>query len=71
MITEVAAPAKKKVADQPKRARTKPGHVSLFVSVSDNSYHNLCESADGRPLNVWLSLLIERNLHAMLPKAGE
>ena len=43
------------------RTRTKPGQHSLFVHVNDAQYAKLQETADGRPLNVWLSRLIERN----------
>ena len=41
-----------------KKSRTKPGQHGLFVTLTDNEFHNLTESADGRPLNVWLSKLI-------------
>ena len=45
----------------PARHRTKPGFHSLFVSVPDAQYAQLESTADGRPINVWLSRLIERH----------
>lgn len=45
----------------PARHRTKPGFHSLFVSIPDAQYAQLESTADGRPINVWLSRLIERH----------
>lgn len=45
---------------QPKRTRSKPGTHNVFVTVSDEFYAKLEKSADGRPVNVWLSRLVER-----------
>ena len=45
----------------PSRHRTKPGFHSLFVSIPDAQYAQLESTADGRPINVWLSRLIERH----------
>ena len=45
----------------PARHRTKPGFHSLFVSVPDAQYAQLESTADGRPINVWLSRLIDRH----------
>jgi hypothetical protein len=47
--------------DQPARRRTKEGFHGLFVSVSDEHFAELEKTADGRPLNVWLSRLVDRN----------
>jgi hypothetical protein len=44
------------------RTRTKPGQHGLFVAVSDAHHELLTKSADGRPINVWLSKLIERHI---------
>lgn len=52
--------ADQKDTKQPKRTRTKPGVHSLYVTVSDEMYAKLEKTADGRPINVWLSRLIER-----------
>ena len=45
----------------PARRRTKPGFHSLLVSVPDAQYAQLESTADGRPINVWLSRLIDRH----------
>jgi hypothetical protein len=49
------------VKEQPKKTRTVPGEHSLYVHVPDELYAKLQETADGRPLNVWLSRLVVRN----------
>jgi hypothetical protein len=45
----------------PARHRTKPGFHSLFVYIPDAQFAQLESTADGRPINVWLSRLIERH----------
>ncbi|MGB9407978.1 MAG: hypothetical protein WCA89_10605 [Terracidiphilus sp.] len=42
--------------------RTKPGQRGLFVNVSDAHHELLTKSADGRPVNIWLSKLVERHI---------
>lgn len=43
---------------KPTRTRTKPGEHSLYVTLDDQTFADLEETADGRPLNMWLSKLI-------------
>jgi hypothetical protein len=43
-----------------KRTRT-PGTHTLQVTISDALFAKLEATADGRPINLWLSRLIERN----------
>ena len=43
------------------RTRTKPGYHGLYIRVTDEHYAELEKTADGRPLNVWLSRLVDRN----------
>lgn len=50
-----ATPAKKRTP------RKKPGQHNLHVSISDAMFEQLEKSADGRPINVWLSKLVERH----------
>jgi hypothetical protein len=46
----------------PAKKRTRPpGTHSLHVTISDALYEDLEKTADGRPVNAWLSRLIERN----------
>ena len=46
----------------PAKKRTRPpGTHSLHVTIPDALYAKLEKTADGRPLNVWLSRLVERN----------
>ena len=45
----------------PKKRLPKPGTRALHVTITDDQYTLLESSADGRPINVWLSKLIERH----------
>ena len=46
----------------PAKKRTRPpGTHGLHVTLTDALYAKLEKTADGRPINVWLSRLIERN----------
>lgn len=54
-----------------RRTRTKEGEHCVFVALSHEHYERLRESADGRPVNVWLSKLIGRNFDVLLPRNGE
>jgi len=45
-------------ATETKKKRSKPGVTKVVVYLSDNDYHNLVESADGRQINEWLSRII-------------
>jgi hypothetical protein len=51
-----------KAAPTKKRTRP-PGTHSLHVTLTDALYVKLEATADGRPVNVWLSRIIERNAH--------
>jgi hypothetical protein len=53
MTEPKAAPAKKRTRP--------PGFHSLHVLLDDSLYAKLEATADGRPINVWLSRLIQRN----------
>ena len=55
-------------AKTPKKRVPKPGMHNLHVSISDEVYSLLEKTADGRPLNVWLSKLIERNTTMFAPE---
>jgi hypothetical protein len=43
------------------KPRSKPGYKSLQVALTEAHFEKLEKSADGRPLNIWLSKLIERH----------
>ena len=46
------------------KKRTRPaGTHTLQVTISDALFAKLEATADGRPINLWLSRLIERNAH--------
>lgn len=45
----------------PKKRTVPPGERSLHVTVTQDIFDELEKSADGRPINVWLSKLIGRN----------
>lgn len=51
---------------QPKRTRGKEGTQGIFVYLSQSNYDALTISADGRPLNAWLSRLIDRNFEKLV-----
>lgn len=51
-----------------KRTRAKAGQQGLFVYLTQAQYDVLVISADGRPLNAWLSRLIDRNFETLVPK---
>ena len=48
------------------RTRTKEGYRSLFVTIPEEKYAKLEETADGRPINLWLSRLIDRHFETMI-----
>ena len=54
----------------PKKRTRPPGTHSLHVTVNDKLYAQLEATADGRPLNIWLSKLVERHI-SKVPELGE
>ena len=54
------------MADKPATAAKKrtrpPGIHALHVTINESLRTQLEKTADGRPLNVWLSKLIERHI---------
>ena len=53
--------ADKPAAPTKKRTRP-PGTYSFHVTINESLYDTLRRTADGRPINVWLSKLIERHI---------
>ena len=59
--TNTASLVYAELAAKPKKRTTTPGTRALHVTISDEQFAALEESADGRPINVWLSKLVERH----------
>jgi len=59
--------ADKPAATAPKTRTRIPGTHALHVTINDTLYDKLMSTADGRPINVWLSKLVERHI----PKVEE
>lgn len=60
--TEEQFPA---VTIEPKRTRSKPGENKVQVTLSDEDYGNLSNTADGRSVNVWLSRMLAGQVGAL------
>jgi len=51
------------VKSAPKKRTRPPGTHSLHVTLTDALYAKIEATADGRPVNMWLARIIERNAH--------